>query len=310
MRFFTVPLLFVATIPCTVSAAVDPGLLDLVPSDAKVLMGVQVQQALRSSFGQFALTNVPENDAMSQFIAATGFDFRRDLLEILIASDGVPAATATGKNVVLVRGAFQPGRIAGLAAVSGAVSTSYAGIPIVTSSGGNPVSGAFLDADTLILGSADAIKGAIDLRAAGGHNAGALAQKAVSASGIYDVWVITTEPLSSFSIPKGAPAAALSSIREASAGITFSSAGASVTGEAVTSTGQDALAIAAMGQLLLAMAQSNKAPNAQSGAALLQNAQITADGPTIRLTLSIPEQQLEQMLASRPAARKVSAPAQ
>jgi hypothetical protein len=311
MRFLTVPSLLIAAIPWAASAAVDPGLLDLTPPDAKVLSGVQVEQALRSSFGQFALAQIPQNDPMMQFIAATGFDFRRDMREILIASDGAPVRSGAATNLILVHGAFQPAKIAGLAALAGATSTSYSGIPIITApNGSQPVSGAFVDADTLILGPTSAIKDAIDRRSAGVHNSGALAQKAIAASGMYDVWIATAAPLSSFSIPNlgGVPATVFSSIQEASAGIRFDSAGGNVTGEAVTRTGQDAMAIAGMGQLLLALVQSNKAPGAQASAALFQNAKIAADGVAVRLTLSIPEQQLEQMFAARPTTKKVALP--
>jgi len=313
MRLLSVPLLLMAASPWTVFAAVDPGLLDLTPPETKVLMGVEVERALQSSFGQFALAKLPQNDGMMQFITATGFDFRRDLREILIASDGSRVSPGTGTSLILLRGGFQPAKIAATAALSGATSSSYAGIPILTApNGAQPVSGAFVDAGTLVLGAADAIKAAIDRRASGDHYTGALARKATDASEIYDIWMATAGPFTSLDVPSmgGIPATMFTSIVEASAGVRFDSAGANVTGEAVTVNDQDAQAIAGMGQLILAMAQTSKAPGSQAGVALPQNARIAADGSAVRLTLSIPEQQLEQMFATPPAVRKVALPVQ
>lgn len=43
-------------ISTTAPAAVDPALLNLVPPEAKVLYGIQVQATLASPFGQFAFS--------------------------------------------------------------------------------------------------------------------------------------------------------------------------------------------------------------------------------------------------------------
>src|SRR5882724_7409127 len=73
-------------VTATAGAAVDPNLLGLVMPDAKVVYGVQVQQTLASPFGQFAISHLPQNDAMKRFQTATGFELQRDLREIVVAS--------------------------------------------------------------------------------------------------------------------------------------------------------------------------------------------------------------------------------
>src|SRR5215472_3544736 len=68
-------------------AAIDPGLLNLVMPDAKVLSGLQVDQTLNSPFGQYILNQFQPNDqGFLKFMSATGFDPRHDLREILAAS--------------------------------------------------------------------------------------------------------------------------------------------------------------------------------------------------------------------------------
>src|ERR1700730_18655363 len=84
-RHETVPAL--ALLICaTAEASVDPNLMGLVMPDAKVLYGIQVQQTLASPFGQYAISHLPQSDAMKRFQSATGFDLERDLREILVAS--------------------------------------------------------------------------------------------------------------------------------------------------------------------------------------------------------------------------------
>ncbi|MEQ1886886.1 MAG: hypothetical protein ABL967_17625 [Bryobacteraceae bacterium] len=315
MRHLVVPALFLSFAAYPLQAAVDPALLDLAPRGTKVLMGVNAEQALQSSFGQFALSRIPENNDLQQFIAATGFDFRRDLRQILIASDGSSPAAAS-KTLVAVRGRFQPGKIMGIAGLSGAKSFNYNGITVVDFGAMNKqISvGAFLDADTLILGNDDVVKAAIDQHATGKHFDDVLAKRADDASGQYDIWITSEAPLSSLAPPQlgnfqgGAAGSALSSILAVSAGIRFQSDGASLTGEAVAASSQDAQSIAGMAQLVLALAQSSKTQGAQQGAALLKSARVFAEGSSVRMLLMIPEEQLEQMF-NTPGARKVALPA-
>ena len=87
MKLAFMPALLLSAASVPLGAAVDPALLDLTPPNTKILTGVNVDQALQSTFGQFALSKLPQTQGMMQFMAATGFDFRRDLRELLIATD-------------------------------------------------------------------------------------------------------------------------------------------------------------------------------------------------------------------------------
>src|ERR1700738_5573920 len=71
--------------------AADPTLINLVGPDAKVLAGVNVQQAKGTLFGQYVLNQIQSNDKdMLQLMALTGFDPTRDVRETLVASTGGP----------------------------------------------------------------------------------------------------------------------------------------------------------------------------------------------------------------------------
>src|SRR5215831_10755875 len=92
-----------------VLSAADPQLLNLVMPDAKVLAGVNVEQAKGTQFGQYVLNQLQTTDAdMQKLIAATGFDPRRDVREVLVASDGAPQSK---KGLALARGNFDVRRI-------------------------------------------------------------------------------------------------------------------------------------------------------------------------------------------------------
>ena len=279
-------------------AAVDPALLDLVMPDAQVLAGMQVQQSLASPFGQYFLSQIPSNDGVSKFAAATGLDLRRDVREILGASvGGTFGAGNANPGLILVRGTFEPARFAAVATLSGSTVTPENGVLVITPPQ-NPVgpSLAFLDSSTLVIGDLTSVRGAIARRAANATFTGPLAQQAQIASGANDAWLTTLTPLAQFM--RGAnnpvPPAFLQTIAGLSAGVHFDAAAVTLLGEVSTATEKDAQSMADTLKFLAAMLQTNKNQNPQA-AVLLQSVQFTTSGPTMRISLSVPEQQMEQI---------------
>src|SRR5689334_5863054 len=113
---------FAGVLPAT-AAAVDQQLLSLVMPDAKVLAGANVEQARNSLFGQYVLTTLqPDDKGLQDFAALTGFDPRRDVREVLVASNGVPGSKT---GLALARGTFDPGRIAAAATAHGGSTDTY-----------------------------------------------------------------------------------------------------------------------------------------------------------------------------------------
>src|SRR5271170_1851117 len=88
----------------TASAGVSTGLLNLVMPDATVVSGMNVAQSVTSPFGQYILSQMQSNDTgFLQFISSTGFDPRKDLLEILAATPSTGSSTAHS-GLILGRG--------------------------------------------------------------------------------------------------------------------------------------------------------------------------------------------------------------
>jgi hypothetical protein len=282
------------------AAAVDPDLLNLVMPDAKVLAGVRVDQSEASPFGKFLLAQVPDDPAAFQmFIAATGFDPRRDLREVLVAGDG--EATSASRGLLLARGTFQPAQVLTTATALGATVSTYHGLDVLTSAAqGSPFSTAFLDASTAVTGNPDAVKAAIDRHFAGAVFSGPLAVQATDAGATNQVWFATTVPLTSLlgSIGNLSGMSAQNLLKTVSSvfgGVKFGSDTVTITLATATETDKDAEALAEVMRFLGNMM-------AQTAGAVVEQA-----GAMVHMTISLSEQQAEQSFTSRlPRPKKIA----
>src|ERR1700685_2447881 len=94
MKKLTLIVFSLFLVAATASAGVTPALLNLVMPDATVVSGMNVAQSLTSPFGQYILSQMQFNDSeLVQFISTTGFDPRKDLLEIVAATPSTGSST-------------------------------------------------------------------------------------------------------------------------------------------------------------------------------------------------------------------------
>jgi len=284
-------------------AGVDPALLNLVMPDAQVLMGIQVQQSESSPLGQYLLSQVQSSsDSFSKFVMTTGFDPRRDLTEVVAATAGNPTA-ANRSGIVVGRGTFQPPKITAIATLAGGTVSTYRGISLISSAQPNSTGSlAFLDATTVVMGDPASVKGVIDRKLGSATFTGTLAQKAQDVSGTNNAWFVTAGPSQFLSGSLGGAQAQqgvvtlLQAILQISGGLQLGTTTVTLATEAVTRSDQDAQSIVNVLKFLVGMVQQNSDPRVAQGAALAQAAQVTAQGALVRITLSVPEQQLEQWL--------------
>jgi hypothetical protein len=269
------------------TGAVDPGLLEMAPPDTRVLIGMQVQTSLSSAFGQYALSRMGGNGAvLLQFAATTGFDPRRDLREVLLASSG---RGTLADGVILARGTFQIDKFTALAGLIHAQIADYHGIPLMTPADKGARTLAFLDSSTLAVGGEPALKGVIDRRAQRFLFSGPLADKAQASSTNGDAWFVTVTPLAAL-LPsaKGAwPTMFMQAVLESAIGLRFESAGVTLSAEALTHSTTEAEALSGMLKLIAGMVKGEQS-------AILQTARVTADGPVARIALTIAEPDLER----------------
>lgn len=300
--FLAMPLVFGLA---TANAAVNPALLALMPPDSSFLFGMQVKGVLASPFGQYAVGQLPPNNGMVMFAAATGFDYQHDLQEILGASNGA----GTRPTLIVALGTFQPDRFLALASVTGAKTTDYNGVQIITPPK-TAAALAFLDSSTLAIGSTATVEAAIDRYMNHVQFGGPLADKATAASATSDAWFATVTPVSQFLPPNSTgmpvPPNVLQQVREVAAGVRFNDQGMIAAGEFTTPSSQQAHTLQGVLQFVAAMMQSKTMPNAAAAqaASILSAAQFSVNGTALDITVPIPEQMLEQMYSARSKAVK------
>src|SRR5439155_3193456 len=174
----------------------------LLMPDAKVLAGVNVEQAKASPFGQYVLSQVQtQNQDLKKLEALTGFDPTRDVRELLVASNGT-GTDHTG--LFLARGTFNPGLIAAAATAHEGITEIYNGVTIIEDA--KKTHGvAFPDASLAIAGAMASVKAAIDRQKSPTSLPAALLVQVNQWSGSQDAWGISAVPISSLHAPSTAP---------------------------------------------------------------------------------------------------------
>jgi hypothetical protein len=242
---------------------------------------------------------------LQQLTALTGFDPRQDLHELLFAST---SASGNKTGLALALGTFDPAKIAAAAQSTGAGVETYGGVAIVEDPQ-HQNGFAFLDSTLVVAGDLANVKAAIDRRAGGPTIPTALAAQVNQLSSAEDAWAISTVPPSTLRPSVAVPPAAgpnvqnaLQKIESASGGVKFGSV-VVVTGQAQAATPQDASSLGDVMKLFVSMAQMSAAQHPEA-AALAQSLMVTTQGSTVKITLSLPEDQFQQLVKPNAAGRR------
>ena len=309
--------------PAVVNAA-DPGLLRLVMPDAKVIAGLQVDSTRNSLFGQFVLSHMQlDDEGFKKFVADTGFDPRRDLREIVMASNW-ESAIPQSRWLVLAKGQFDASRIRQAVQANGRSVSSFQGVEIYPFSGRAKTDVenalAILDGSTGVMGDIGSVQAAVARQQADTPANSQLLGKVRDVSAKNDFWFATLVPLSEFAASMPDPNVSnvmkgnlLTAISQATGGIRFGTT-VTISAEAVTRSDKDAQALVDVVKFVVNMLQLNRQNDAVAGqvASLLDTLDTRTNGNVMSMSLAIPEQQLEQIIGSAPrpnrAAPKKAAP--
>lgn len=303
------------------SASVDPGLLDLVPANTQLISGVHVDQSRVSPFGQFVISQIQTNPGdLQKLIDATGFDPRKDVTEILMATSGVPTTPgqpASAGGMVLARGSFNPAKVEAAAVTKGATVQNYMGTDVIIGNNpngtpgdaGQPGAVAFLDSTLAVAGSLDAVKAAIANRS----NTTPLIPQALLAqvnavSATNDAWFVSLVPgttlLPQAATSAGGPSAtngnpqmaALQAVQQSSGGVHFGDQ-ITLTFQATTRSEKDAQSLADVVRFVASMVQMKRQDNPQLGilATAFDGMNLNTAGNSMTLGMSISEQSFEQL---------------
>jgi hypothetical protein len=293
----------------------DPGLLGLTPPDAQMYAGMNVTQSKTSQFGQFLLGQFPENSGFLKFVALTGFDPRRDLSEVLVATNSAPSTAttpdatgtaATMSGLFLAKGTFNIQQILTAAANDTNVTVStYAGVSLVTiNDEAHGPTLALLDSSTVVAGDVTSVKAAIDRRGTSSVIDPAIMATINQLSTSEDAWSVSTGNFASL-VPmpgaSGSNSSVLQGITQASAGVKFGAANSSnvqVNAQAIAKNATDADSLRDVIKLLAQMVQMHGGNSGTTSpvAALLQGLVVSADGNIVNVSLSVPEDQLESLI--------------
>jgi hypothetical protein len=310
-------------ISCGTAFAADSQLLNLVMPDAKIIGGINATTTISSPLGHFLLSKIGGSLPLpGGLIGGTGFNPLQDVTEILAATAADPANPG---GLVLASGTFQVDQIAALLTANGAKAnwqaSTYGGATLFSTTnpkGKDKVAHAvaFLGNSIAIAGDLASVKAAIDRSTGSNSIDPALAVTVNQLSGSEDEWLASSASIASLLPAKTAPGAPatgpaaqvlplLKSIQAFNGGIKFGDTVA-LTGEAVTSSAQNAAALNAvikLGLLMVGPMTANAAGNQQIAelVQLLQTLQVATNGPDVNLSLAIPESQLESLVSSAPA---------
>jgi len=303
----TIGLAITAVLP---AKAADPQLLNLVMPDAKVLAGVNVEQAKTTPFGQYVLSQMQsQNQEMQKLEALTGFDPTRDVRELLVASNVANSGAANDHTgLFLATGTFDSAKIAAAATADGGITESYKGVTIIEDPKGTH-GVAFLSSGLAVAGDVANVKGAIDRQSGGPSIPAGLVVQVNHWSSTEDAWAISTVSPSSLEPPAGAPkvpgmngAGPFQTVQSAAGGVKFGAL-VVVTAQAQADNAEDATQMGNAVKMLamLAQMQATKDPAA---AALAQSLQVSTSGSTLNVSISLPEDQLQQVVKPKGNVRR------
>jgi hypothetical protein len=290
---------------CGTSAAADPALTGLIMPDAKVVGGIHLAQAKATPFGRYILGRLAgEEKGFQELLAATGFDPRRDLVEVLFASSGDPGSMT---GLVLARGAFDPVRIGALIRGAGRVPETYQGVEIYTGKQDSKAV-AFLDSTTAVAGEIDLLKAVIDRRAKPTVLDPTVSGRIATLSANQHAWALTVAPVANLSAQ--APDTRIGGLMQGDLFKTIEYAGAAFQfgdnvlfkAEAVTHTEKDASAMADALRFLASLAAMQGGKNGGTQfAGLLQAMKLASAGNVVTLSAEVPEADFEKLLGQQDA---------
>jgi hypothetical protein len=310
-RILTTATLGLALTAVLPAKAADPQLLSLVMPDAKVLAGVNVDQAKTSPFGQYVLSQMQsQNQEMQKLEALTGFDPTRDVRELLVASNVANGATSPNDQtgLFLATGSFDSVKIAAAATADGGITETYTGVTIVEDPKGTH-GVAFLGSGLAVAGDVANVKGAIDRQGGGPTIPASLMTQVNHWSSTQDAWAISTVSPSSLQPPAGAPkvpgmngAGPFQTVQSAAGGVKFGAL-VVVTAQAQADNAEDATQMGNAVKMLAMLAQMQAAKD-PAAAALAQSLQVTTSGSTLNVSISLPEDQLQQVVKPKSNIRR------
>ena len=260
-------------------ACADFALPDLLPPDAKFVIGIRVRSLLESALVRSAGGDANAlSDAWLKQAALTGFDPLNDLDEALITS---PADRENAPTLILLHGRFNLQKLE-------AGAERYHGVALLGAGKGSSGVLAELDSSTAIGGDPALVRAAIDRYASGVAAVGALVASVQSMRERFDIWGTGERP-EGFVAPAGA-SQQLDSIDRFQFGVRVTS-GLELTAELHARSQADVQKLSASLDLLRAMMKM-QAPQSPK-------IDVQFHDSTWKISVAVSEQEIQKAIAAQ-----------
>ncbi len=301
-------LLVSALLAAGLLAAADPALVNLLPPDTKVAAGVVCDPVRESPLGAWWLERAERHaEELDEFAAATGFDPRTGLIEIVLGGDGL---SRESEGVFVARGRFDRDALLQYAEDKGLDVTSFGAVPAITAGGKRPRALAFPAEDIAVAGKPEAVAAAAARWEAKAVLGGEIRAEIDRVSAGKHVWFVMlgspAELLGKLPEAANAPGPGtgrlLRAIEGITAGVVFGpriEAG----GEIRTANALAAQALAHVIEFFVSVAQLGGSERAELMRRILEGLDVSAVGDTVVWTLTMAESDLEELLEMLPRRR-------
>jgi len=281
----------------------DRSLLALLPANATSLVGVDVERLKRTpAWRYWEEQSLRSHDTkFDEFTRETGFDPRRDVQELLVASTGEK------QFVAVARGAFNVSAMTRAMKEKNATVENYRGLEVLGGDGKDQNGRfCFLDEKTVLAGTRPEVLSAIDRKAGGGPSLTsntALLSRAQAISGTHQIWAVSSNPgqLVSRNLPRAGNAQAsnlariFSTMSHTSLALDLSG-GLELRAQGLCQSGQDAKTLADAVRGLVALGRlsaSDKEPEMMNA---LDGIQVEERNNELGITVKLDQPNFEKLL--------------
>lgn len=273
-----------------------------VPVDARMVAYANVHEVMNSELRRKIDAVHQGGDGAKSFQEHTGIDVEKDIDYVIAAAAGPETTPENAPPLVLARGRFDPVRIEGLAKQEGAAIEDYKGIRLLTR---EQFGIAFVEPGLVAVGGPDAVRRAIDTKAARGQNATDNDELMGLVRGVDDgtVWAVARfDELALSRLPKDV-ASKLPAISWFSAKGTINSGlEAQLRAEARDDKGANDLREVIRGFMALARMQGGNQPGVGD---FMNSLQLGGQGKTVSLSFSLPPAVLDALGAMRAQQQRI-----